>query len=397
MAKRWTETALDREIAATQREFLSLGDGLYLRLPAEVFYWRLKRKGVDRKERLGKRDRKGEQGLALRDARRIASERNTSQDGSQSVSLNDLSEAWIASPAVTTLRRPDQLERYTKQFVLLVGGQRPAHLVTRREIVAALMKHRDVASSRGPGDGSAAASMMLRAARQLFRYGLTVGYLEADPTGTIKPGHLGLFRASNERVLTNPEILELWEADIPTLRLCRFLLLTGSRVAAATSMTWGQIADDRWHFELKAEGRRPKRAHWLHLPELTLQQLGPRGLPQDAVFRAPTGKALCPKFVDATVRGWNASHGRDLSETDWRLFGDAEREEMRSRIAWTPHDLRRTFVTRVSGFGRGWNDVAHLVAGHKRTGMSGIYDHSELEADRIEAAEKWAAVVKGLI
>jgi len=93
MARRWTEAALDREAKERAREFITLGDGLYLRLPSEVFYYRVKPGGIDRRERLGRRDRTGQGGLTLKEARRIAAERNTEQ-----AAANPCASSWRTTP-----------------------------------------------------------------------------------------------------------------------------------------------------------------------------------------------------------------------------------------------------------------------------------------------------------
>ena len=63
--------------------------------------------------------------------------------------------------------------------------------------------------------------------------------------------------------------------------------------------------------------------------------------------------------------------------------------------AWTPHDLRRTFSTRLGDLGVAPHVIEKLH--HTPEGVAGIYNRAELEAERIAATKLWAAELARIV
>ena len=57
--------------------------------------------------------------------------------------------------------------------------------------------------------------------------------------------------------------------------------------------------------------------------------------------------------------------------------------------AWTPHDLRRTFSTRLGDLGVAPHIIEKLL-NHTAEGVAGIYNRAELLEERIAATKAWA-------
>ena len=58
--------------------------------------------------------------------------------------------------------------------------------------------------------------------------------------------------------------------------------------------------------------------------------------------------------------------------------------------AWTPHDLRRTFSTRLGDLGVAPHIIERLL-NHTPSGVASIYNRAELLEERIAATKRWAA------
>jgi integrase len=201
---------------------------------------------------------------------------------------------------------------------------------------------------------------------------------------------------SRDRVLTDEEIRQLFADPSLDAHVCQFTLLTGARISPVVSATWKQIAGDRWTFRLKASrGDLERREHWVHLAPLAMAILGKPGAPDGPLFpRAVTGRPIDRNALGGWTRAHNAMHGRDLTYLAWSQLGPDERQDNRHRIAWTPHDLRRTACTRISGFGVGWEIVAMKHIGDRLEGVMATYNRAPMEAERVEAAQRWAAIVE---
>jgi integrase len=64
--------------------------------------------------------------------------------------------------------------------------------------------------------------------------------------------------------------------------------------------------------------------------------------------------------------------------------------------AWTPHDLRRTFSTRLGDLGVAPHVIEKLL-NHTAEGMAAIYNRAELLEERIAATKLWAAELARIV
>ena len=110
------------------------------------------------------------------------------------------------------------------------------------------------------------------------------------------------------------------------------------------------------------------RPHWVHLPKLALDLL--------------------------------ADHAGHLFEQ--RSPTAIQSRLKRAGTGWTPHDLRRTFATKLSGLKVDGLNVAppHVVEkmlNHSLGGVMAIYNRHGYEAERVAAAEAWAVEVERIV
>lgn len=72
-----------------------------------------------------------------------------------------------------------------------------------------------------------------------------------------------------------------------------------------------------------------------------------------------------------------------------RLTSEAQKAGMRAPEKFTPHDLRRTHGTTITGLGFG-RDAMNRIQNHVEGGISGVYDRHEYAAENIRIMEEVA-------
>ena len=129
--------------------------------------------------------------------------------------------------------------------------------------------------------------------------------------------------------------------------------------------TVAQISGDR--MDIPKEITKSKRDHWVHLT---------------ACAKAQLEAEVAPRFFTEHSVSQVQRRVRELQE------GKADR--------WTPHDLRRTFATRLGDLGIGPH-VIEKCLDHIAQGVAAIYNRAELEGERIAATKLWAAELANIL
>lgn len=196
----------------------------------------------------------------------------------------------------------------------------------------------------------------------------------------------GVFRPpsspARDRHLTPDETRRFWLAcDVvpePFGRVFKLLLLLGSRLSEVAGMRHDELrADGSWH--LPGSRTKNHRALVTVLPPLAREII--------AGARRIEG---CPFVFSTTghspISGWTKiKRGLDLA--------------MGNPPPFKLHDLRRTAVTGMAEL-KIRTDVIELVVNHvsgSRGAIAGVYNRSELLAERREALARWAKHVQGLV
>ena len=71
-------------------------------------------------------------------------------------------------------------------------------------------------------------------------------------------------------------------------------------------------------------------------------------------------------------------------------------DEASGVAGWVLHDLRRTAASRMQGLGVP-NHIIQAVLNHAVPGVGGIYLQDELEKQKAEALETWAAALTRIV
>jgi integrase len=220
---------------------------------------------------------------------------------------------------------------------------------------------------RGYGKKSpVAANRCLSTLRLALSWAVETGYLENNPAEGLTRRVAGGEEVTQARVLNDDEIRALWKWDHAVGRLCRFLLCTGLRIQEAQRAQVAHVAGER--LTIPAEHTKNGRPHWIFLTAAALEQVEPGAAPR--LFTA-----VSPTMAQHSVR---RRQGEDTPNR------------------WTPHDLRRTFATRMGHIGIAPH-VIEKCLNHTAEGVAAIYNRAELEAERVAAFQLWGAELQRLL
>jgi integrase len=187
---------------------------------------------------------------------------------------------------------------------------------------------------------------------------------------------------SRERVLSDSEIPLFWAAfdrtDPVMAAALKVILLTGQRPGECAHMRHEHIVDDWWQMAgepvptLGWPGTKNGESHRVWLSEPVRAVLPDIRKQAGFVFAGPRGAAVTS--LDAAMR-----------EVCKQL--NVERA--------TPHDLRRTFSSKVTGLGFG-RDAMNRVTNHREGGIADVYDRHRYEAENKQIMETVAARIVAL-
>ncbi len=283
------------------------------------------------------------------------------------LTFGDLLQHYHDNHILETYRRPEQVQGYINNVDDEIKGLDTYDLDSRqtrefRMRIAAYLKK--FAKDVGPVSGNRAMSIF----KQATRYGVIHGYLNVDPLAEITPRYVGGTEKPRERVLSDDEIRLLWWSRSSHTPLLRFLLATGQRIGETQQMRSDNVIGDRWI--IPANIAKNGKEHWIPLTEST-RSLIESGLDQQRVFGDQSLTA-----TQSWLRRW------------------CDREGIDPRF--TPHDLRRTFKTRLTGLGVA-REIRDRMLNHSAQGLEAVYNQYDWEAERYETQELWMTELQGII
>ena len=300
---------------------------------------------------------------------------------SKPVTLGELVPKYLtARESELRTKSHSEATRYLRQHWqalhdLPVGG------ITRQNVVAVV---ENIATHRG----KVAADRARASLSAFFAWAIDRNYTETNPTMNVRA------RAQNkarERVLTEAELTELWNAcqGDDHGHIVRLLILTGQRRSEIGDLAWPEIGLEKCQIELPERRTKNGRAHIVPLSEEAAAIL--MGIPQR------NGRDLVFGIASGGFGGW--SKAKD--ELDARIAkARAQAGIKKAMPAWVLHDLRRSFVTHVSERGFAPPHVVEAIVNHisgAKGGVAGVYNRAAYLAEKRQALELWGAHVSALI
>jgi integrase len=271
-------------------------------------------------------------------------------------------------------RSYDDIERH------LMVHAKPLHglllpKIQRQDIASVLSVVRSRAAG---GKGAAVTANRVRSTlSSFFSWAISEGLVDHNPvTGTLRTEE-----QSRERVLTHDELRIIWNAleDDHFGAIMKLLMLTGQRAAEISGLRRSELQDDA--FTLPPERTKNGKEHTVPLSAparaiIAAQPIrqGTDGKVRDFIFG----------YADGPFSGWTGSRNL-LNARIAKLTGQ-------TLPHWTPHDLRRSFVTHASKLGI-QPHVIEAIVNHVsgfRAGVAGIYNRNPYDAEKRTALATWA-------
>jgi integrase len=257
--------------------------------------------------------------------------------------------------------------------------QRPLHIIGRGEISDQLDA---IKAQRG-----ASSSDRARAALSgFFVWAMKRGLVSSNPVAvTERPAT----PTSRDRVLTDGELVEIWQAagagDYE--KIIRLLILLGQRREEVAGMVWPELSLPRKLWSLPAARTKNGRTHDVPLPDAAVRII-------ETVHRRNDRQHLFGEG-EGGFSGWS----RAKAALDKRILVARQKAaingDAKPMPAWRLHDLRRTAATRMADNGVAPHvieSVLNHVSGHKG-GVAGVYNRSAYTDETRAALDLWAARV----
>jgi integrase len=273
----------------------------------------------------------------------------------------------FADDHLSTLRTGAEVRRAVERHVVERWGHRPISEIRRadvNELVRTVRKDAPIGANR-----------ILAYLKTFFTWAVDQELIEASPAASVKRPAKEVKR---DRVLTNSEILAVWQAcgALGVFgRAFRFMLVTGQRRSEVGEMSWSELDRTQRLWTLSRERTKADRAHEVPLSGLAMviiEECPPLG---DFVFS--TGRAR-------PISGWSkakAALDAKSGVTNWHL-----------------HDLRRTAATNMARLGVD-RVVIGKVLNHAENEVTAVYDRHQYDREKQRALDLWgerlAAIING--
>jgi integrase len=271
--------------------------------------------------------------------------------------------------------------------------KRPAASIGRRDVAHLLA---EVAESSGP----VAANRLRTSLIAFFTWIIKEGLVESNPAALT---NVAPTNGSRTRVLTDPELVEIWHAidkldgagNIQFGTIARLLMLTGLRRTEVGSLRWAEVDLDAEVIRLPAGRTKSKQPHLVPLAPLAAavlraqpRRLQADGTPRDFVFGS-----------SRHGRGAFGNWGAAKRELDQRISANRKAAGIADQMpGWGLHDLRRTVSTRMNGDELGvMPHVVEAVLGHVVPGVAGVYNRAGYERETRIALERWDGYINRLV
>ena len=299
----------------------------------------------------------------VRDGKDPAGEKHI---GRQFTTFGELAGRYLTEHAQRKNKSWKQADAHVRRRLLPVWGELDASAISRADVRAVLSKI----------TGPVAANQTLAAASAIFSWAAKQELLTTNPCRGIERNAT----APRERTLSDTEIRRCWEAfgnaGMAGVAL-RVLLLVGQRPGEVAHMRREHIVDGWW--ELPG------------LPQAATGWPGVKNAKSHSVWLSqPVRKIIAELNTDGDC-------GFVFGQVVWDLSTSMRHICRELEIARaTPHDLRRTFCSKVTelGFGRAAMD---RLANHKESGVTDTYDRYSYRREDQQIMESVAKNLLALV
>lgn len=223
---------------------------------------------------------------------------------------------------------------------------------------------------------------------QVINHALALNMLDTHPAPQLKAKDVGGGSKVTKRNLSFSELKILlssladWRTDCSNIRLIRFLLGCGQRISAVLEMRWSEVDLENkvWVLPASSEERHTKSPDSRKVPlsdyliDLLREQR--EGVPNK-------WKLVWPQV------------GLDKTQEPSAIRSLIKRNLPIDLEHFSPHDLRRTFISRCSEMGLDIIAIEKTV-GHQLPAMLRVYNHHDYFDEQLSVLQMWGDKLQAL-
>lgn len=259
--------------------------------------------------------------------------------------------------------------RMIDKDLLPAWGRRKAHEIKRRDVIHLL----DGIKERG---APIQANRTLALVRKIYNWGISRDLVDFNPCSQVKaPGK----EHRRDRVLTAEEIARFWRGldaiamSNPIRLALKLILVTAQRAGEVIGAEWSEIELTSQWWTIHSAKAKNGLAHRVPLSACALELLTALKActGEDSSFLFPSPRGNQP--VDETALSHALRRNRELLGIDH----------------FTPHDLRRTAASHMTGSGIS-RLVVSKILNHAERGVTAVYDRHSYDIEKRQALDTWA-------
>lgn len=283
---------------------------------------------------------------------------------------------WASRKAAASEREDTRmLEKDVKPTI----GHLKMQDVRRRDVIALLDT---IADRNAPIAANRTAALLSR----LFNFAIERGVIDASPCVRLPIQK----ETPRKRALSDDEILQFWnglpaaEASEGVRLALKLVLVTGQRPGEITGMRLDEIQGTWWTIPVERIKTRHKDPsdHRVPLSKVAIE------LVETAKENAGGSAYLFPSP--------RKEEDRPIDEKSLSRALRRNYEALDIVEPFTPHDLRRTFRTKLSEIGTAPH-IAEQVLNHTVKGMTKVYDQHGFEKEKRRAMDQWERRLKAIL
>jgi integrase len=280
--------------------------------------------------------------------------------------FGEMAVQYIELYAMTNKRSWKEDQRILDHDLLPKWKNVKAHEIKRRDIISLL----DVIVQRAPIQANRTLALL----RKMFNWAISRDLVEANPCTAVK---MPAKENRKDRMLSDDEILIFWNglatASMSELtRLClKFQLVTAQRKGEIIIAEWSEFDLNNGWWTIPSEKAKNKLSHRVPMSPLALQLLEQiKSLSGESRWLFPSSKG------DKPVLDTSIDHALHKNEAKFGI------------PPFTPHDLRRTAASHMTGMGVSRLTVSKIL-NHVESGITAVYDRHSYDREKRKALDKW--------
>lgn len=226
---------------------------------------------------------------------------------------------------------------------------------------------------RARKESPVATGYIFQMCKQALKFCRVRRYAVSNALDDLSISDVGKKQNERDRVLSDKELGQLWESvknesHLPYYNwLLQILIIFGCRSHEARQSQWNEWDFENWLWNVPREHTKTDKKIIRPIP-ISVRPL----LKKMYYLNHQTGYLLGEMKTPETI----SQFGRRL----WKKLEQAE--------AWTLHDLRRSFTTKLNDMGIAPHIVEQLL-GHSLPGIMAIYNRSQYLPEKLDALNKW--------